>query len=157
MEVSRFFGEKRISIAQAGRMIANLRGCDRPAIATTYRWCQKGLRNVRLEHAWVGGKIVTSEEAVRRFIEATDRPRGQAAPTPVVVAPNDPVVDPAQTLAACARVEEFLAGTTRAGQALPPETLTVMTPEGEPSGVIDNVSSRAIDRLGREAGYGNRN
>jgi len=110
MEVSKFFGEKRISVAQAGRLIASLRGGSRPATATTYRWCQKGLRNVRLEHAWVGGKIVTSEEAVKRFISATDRSRNQSANTVIGCDPSQIPVDAEQVVAASDRVAEFLRG-----------------------------------------------
>ena len=120
MEVSKFFGEKRISIAQAGRLIASLRGGGRPATATTYRWCQKGLRNVRLEHAWVGGKIVTSEEAVKRFISATDRSRNQSEQTIVGCEPSQIPVDPEQVAAATGRVAEFLRGKKGAGRASPP-------------------------------------
>jgi hypothetical protein len=119
MEVSKFSGETRISISQAGRLIASLRGCDRPAIATTYRWCQKGLRDVRLEHARVGGSIVTSEEAVKRFISATDRHRGQPATALAGGGPAEATVDHEQVNAASSRVAEFLAGNKRSTRSVP--------------------------------------
>ncbi len=117
MEVSKFSGEKRISIAQAGRLIASLRGCERPLIATTYRWCKKGLRNIHLEHARVGGSIVTSEEAVRRFISKIDRRQQQSAEMPTHAAPSHGSVDAGQAQAASRQVEEFLGRSKRVPKA----------------------------------------
>lgn len=42
----------------------------RPAMGTVYRWAQSGVGGVVLETAKVGGKVVTSKEAVRRFLAA---------------------------------------------------------------------------------------
>ena len=37
---------------------------------TVWRWIQKGVRGVRLEHIRVGRRILTSDEAVERFFFA---------------------------------------------------------------------------------------
>jgi hypothetical protein len=68
MDFDRLSQETRLSIIDAGRLIARLRGQSRPAAATAWRWCSRGLRGVRLEHYRIGGRIVTTEQAVRRFL-----------------------------------------------------------------------------------------
>ncbi|MDV6034054.1 MAG: DUF1580 domain-containing protein [Phycisphaera sp. RhM] len=42
----------------------------RPDKCTLYRWCRDGVRGTKLEHVRLGGRILTSRQAVRRFIEA---------------------------------------------------------------------------------------
>ncbi len=37
--------------------------------STLWRWASRGLRGVRLEHVRLGGRIITSLEAVQRFSE----------------------------------------------------------------------------------------
>ena len=39
----------------------------RPHVASLWRWCRRGCRGVTLEHAFIGGKIVVSEESLQRF------------------------------------------------------------------------------------------
>lgn len=36
---------------------------------TLYRWALKGIQGVKLEHTKIGGRIVTSRQAINRFIE----------------------------------------------------------------------------------------
>jgi hypothetical protein len=50
-----------------------------PSTTTLWRWRTKGIRGVRLETARVGGRVVTSVEAIRRFMERLSDP----AQTPV--------------------------------------------------------------------------
>ncbi len=38
--------------------------------STLWRWASRGLRGVRLEHVRLGGRIITSLEAVQRFSES---------------------------------------------------------------------------------------
>ena len=38
-------------------------------ISTLYRWCSRGLRGVQLESLRLGGRVVTSIEALQRFAE----------------------------------------------------------------------------------------
>ena len=36
-------------------------------VSTIHRWCRKGVKGVRLEFRMLGGRMVTSMEAVDRF------------------------------------------------------------------------------------------
>jgi hypothetical protein len=64
-------------------------------LATLYRWSSKGVRGTRLETICIGGKRVTSEEALQRFFERlageSDATLGSGAvPSPVLpTAPSD--------------------------------------------------------------------
>jgi len=42
-----------------------------PCFATIWRWTQRGSRGHKLESYRVGGQLITSHEAVNRFLEAT--------------------------------------------------------------------------------------
>lgn len=44
---------------------------QRVHIATAHRWRQRGIQGIRLKTALIGGQLVTSHEAVNRFVEAT--------------------------------------------------------------------------------------
>lgn len=51
-------------------------------VATVHRWVMRGIRGIRLEAVTVGGRKVTSHEAIQRFAEAlTARERGETYPT----------------------------------------------------------------------------
>ena len=41
-----------------------------PHITTLYRWCERGVRGVKLETMKSGGRTLTSVEAIRRFLAA---------------------------------------------------------------------------------------
>ncbi len=43
----------------------------RPAVSTLHRWRLRGVRGVRLETCLVGGRRLTSKEALKRFSAAT--------------------------------------------------------------------------------------
>lgn len=43
----------------------------RPCFATVWRWTQRGVRGHRLETYQIGGRVITSQESVHRFLEAT--------------------------------------------------------------------------------------
>jgi len=43
----------------------------RPCFATVWRWTQKGCRGHKLETYRIGSQLVTSHEALSRFLEAT--------------------------------------------------------------------------------------
>jgi hypothetical protein len=57
-----------------------------PSTSTLWRWRTRGVRGVRLESARLGGRVVSSLEAIRRFMravsEATRPPGTPAGPTP---------------------------------------------------------------------------
>ena len=55
------------------------------SISAAYRWCQRGLRGVKLETIRVGGALITSREAVQRFanqLTQLDRVANQADAVP---------------------------------------------------------------------------
>jgi hypothetical protein len=57
--------ETSITLAQASHRLPT-----RPALSTLWRWRTKGVRGVKLETALVGGRRVTSIEALERFVAA---------------------------------------------------------------------------------------
>ena len=68
--------EKLLSFPEAS---ASLKG--RPNLSTLHRWRLPGVRGVRLETLLLGGRRVTSAEALQRFVEATTA-AADGAPTP---------------------------------------------------------------------------
>ena len=58
--------EDVLTLAEAARAIPT-----RPHFATLWRWTQKGLRGRKLETYRIGSRVVTSAQAVHRFLEAT--------------------------------------------------------------------------------------
>lgn len=42
----------------------------RPDKTTLYRWCLRGVQGTKLEHIRLGDRILTSSQAITRFIEA---------------------------------------------------------------------------------------
>lgn len=42
----------------------------RPDKTTLYRWCLRGVAGTKLEHIRLGDRILTSSQAITRFIEA---------------------------------------------------------------------------------------
>lgn len=61
--------EMLLSLTEATKALPPVNG-RRPAIATLWRWCRKGLRGVRLDYVRVGRNIATSREALNRFVNA---------------------------------------------------------------------------------------
>lgn len=55
-------------------------GC-RPHKGSAYRWMLKGARNVRLPFKMLGGRRVTSLEAVRRWVDAVTAAGNSSAPS----------------------------------------------------------------------------
>ena len=64
--------ETRLSATEAAAL------CNREVQAVR-KWIKQGLRGVKLEATFIGGRLVTSREAVSRFIAATNANRGQRA------------------------------------------------------------------------------
>ena len=81
--------ETTLSLSQAARLLPPGRG-DRPVtLSCVLRWVLRGARSpsgelVRLEAVRLGGRWLTSREALQRFSEALtpDLTGGQTAPTP---------------------------------------------------------------------------
>ncbi len=42
----------------------------RPCFATVWRWSQRGVKGIKLETYKIGSRVVTSEQALHRFLEA---------------------------------------------------------------------------------------
>ena len=57
--------EQRLSLAKLARQ-------EGFSIPTAWRWAQRGVNGVRLESILIGGRRHTSEEAFRRFVQATN-------------------------------------------------------------------------------------
>lgn len=79
-----------LSLQQAAAQLPAIDG-QRPGPDTVRKWCCRGVRGIRLDHARVGRRIVTTEEAIRRFLtELTRTSAGSetAKPRPAVRRPR---------------------------------------------------------------------
>jgi len=80
--------ESVISLSQAADLLPPGRGGARPTLSCMLRWILKGARSpsgqrVHLEGLRVGGRWITSREALQRFAEAlTPQLNGTQAPPP---------------------------------------------------------------------------
>jgi hypothetical protein len=66
--------EQPISLAEAAALVPSSRGCERTATSTLFRWITVGARArhggiVKLDGMRLGGRWVTSREALQRFAE----------------------------------------------------------------------------------------
>lgn len=73
----RIFKERLLTMAQASRLLPQVRGSKQVGPKTVYRWGSKGLKvsggqRVRLEIGKVGGTNCTSLEALERFFRRLD-------------------------------------------------------------------------------------
>lgn len=59
--------EDVLTLQDARRELALVTG-RRPDKTTLYRWCLKGCRGTKLEHIRLGDRILTSKQALTRFI-----------------------------------------------------------------------------------------
>ena len=66
--VRRVLTEDTITVARACDLIAETTG-QRPDRSTVHRWCLRGVSGSRLDHVRVGNRIITSVEAVARFLD----------------------------------------------------------------------------------------
>jgi len=60
--------DELITLKEVAAMVPGLCG-GRMNPQTVYRWATRGVRGVKLETVMVGGRRLTSREAVRQFIE----------------------------------------------------------------------------------------
>lgn len=67
--ISKILTEDVITLQEARSELFQATG-RRPDKATLYRWCLKGVGKQRLEHIRLGDRILTSRQALTRFIEA---------------------------------------------------------------------------------------
>lgn len=68
--------ENLISLGEASRIIG-----WNPSPATFWRWRVKGVNDVRLDCVRVGGRWMTSREAIRRFVEQSSSSQASVAET----------------------------------------------------------------------------
>jgi hypothetical protein len=79
--------ETLISMSEAAGRVPSFRPGKKTHVATIFRWAQHGVRGVRLESIRFGGRLVTSVEALSRFVEALSNAPGDApAPSPAPAA-----------------------------------------------------------------------
>jgi hypothetical protein len=96
--------EELLTLNEAAKVL-QLNG-SRPHLSTIWRWCRKGLRGIRLDYVRVGRKIVTSPDALSRFMNelaAADQVVGQP-----VQARKPHVPTPAAQRAAIEHAERIL-------------------------------------------------
>lgn len=74
--VQRVLSEDVLTLQEACGEVAMLTR-RRPDKTTLYRWCLRGIRGTKLDHARVGVQILTSRQALTRFIEARTAKAGQ--------------------------------------------------------------------------------
>jgi len=63
--VIKFGNENLLTLAQVARLLPG-----HPHVATIFRWCRYGCRNIRLEYVRMGRRMLTSKEALERFSAA---------------------------------------------------------------------------------------
>lgn len=68
--------EEALTLAQAAARLPGRKG-QHPHPATVGRWCERGIRGVRLESIAVGGTVFTSAEALGRFLARLNPARGK--------------------------------------------------------------------------------
>lgn len=68
---SSILSEQVMSLKEAAAAIEKITR-RKPDKSTLYRWCTKGVKGKVLEHERIGGNIITSQEALERFILNTD-------------------------------------------------------------------------------------
>jgi hypothetical protein len=56
----------------------------RPHLSTVIRWCIRGSSGIRLESKVLGGRRLTSPEAVRRFMDSVTAAKDRTVPTPLL-------------------------------------------------------------------------
>ena len=64
---ARILTEDVLTLQDARSEIALATG-QRPDKTTLYRWCLRGCRGTKLEHIRLGDRILTSKQALTRFI-----------------------------------------------------------------------------------------
>jgi len=84
--------ESTLSLSQAANLLPPGRGGARPTLGCVLRWILKGAKSpsgdlVRLEAIRLGGRWLTSREALQRFAERLT-PRLEGKPVPAPRTPN---------------------------------------------------------------------
>lgn len=79
--------ENVISLGTAARMFPGSRGAEQTSPSTVYRWAVKGTRTsdgrtIRLEHFRAGCRVMTTRQAVERYVQALTS-TGNSDTTPI--------------------------------------------------------------------------
>lgn len=67
--VQKVLTEDVLTLRDAQAELAETFG-KRPDKTTLYRWCLRGVGGVKLDHLRLGNRIITSRQALTRFVEA---------------------------------------------------------------------------------------
>jgi hypothetical protein len=59
--------EQLLSLKEAARSLPKIDG-KTPHASSIYRWCIRGISGVKLDHVRLGRRVVTSKEALNRFV-----------------------------------------------------------------------------------------
>jgi hypothetical protein len=109
--------EKAIPLSRAARLVPSATGEGTVHPSTIHRWVVRGHRGIKLEALRLGGRWVTSAEAVARFAErltAAYTGESSGTPTPpdlaLVAAPTTPTPTPKSKSAALATAALDAAG-----------------------------------------------
>jgi hypothetical protein len=82
------FDEEILTLPDACRALPRVDG-KRPHVSTIWRWCREGVRGVRLEYARLGGRLLTSRQALARFaVNVAEADRQAATPAPPASPPE---------------------------------------------------------------------
>jgi hypothetical protein len=151
MDWDQFSREMPLRLDDAAAMIARLSGGTRPCHSTVWRWCKKGIplkepavvssgdvgaqpsQRVYLEYRRIGGRVVTTEQAVRRFLEATQASGGTG---PRVLAAQPAAEPPASgaVSAAKARISSFVSAPLRPAARHRGDRRGARSPLADPAG-----------------------
>ena len=75
--------EQLLSLTDAAKSLPKRRAGKRPNVATLYRWCQIGVRGIRLEYTQIAGTKCTSTAALQTFFDRlTEQAESGRAPLP---------------------------------------------------------------------------
>ena len=71
--VNRLLSEDKLSMRQAGKLMGDVQGQPPIHPTTVARWCLKGIKIrsgvvARLDHIRVGGRLLTSRQAITRWL-----------------------------------------------------------------------------------------
>lgn len=90
-QVQRLLDEEKLTMAAAAKALGTTEGRDSPIHpSTVVRWCTRGVRLaggrvVKLEHLRLGGRLLTTRQALARFVAAQTETAGE---TPTVRTPT---------------------------------------------------------------------
>lgn len=68
--VSRVLSEDLCTFAEVTKMIREQQSTSKMHVSTVHRWCLRGVKGHKLESVRVGGRLLTSRQAVHRFLNA---------------------------------------------------------------------------------------